>query len=63
MYWPLIKNTLTFFDRFKAASHLLFSSRLTNGIKVHEFEKQWSDWLGIKYSLYVSSGSTANFLY
>lgn len=62
MYWPLIKNTLTFSDRFKAATHLLFSPRLTNGKKVIEFEKQWSNWLGVKYSIYVSSGSTANFL-
>ena len=38
------------------------NSRLTNGPKVAEFEKQWSDWLGVKHSLMVSSGSTANFL-
>jgi CDP-6-deoxy-D-xylo-4-hexulose-3-dehydrase len=44
------------------AKFVLFTSRLTNGPKVKEFENQWSNWLGCKYSLYVSSGSTANSL-
>lgn len=29
---------------------------------VKEFEDAWSEWLGCKYSLYVTSGSTANLL-
>jgi len=33
---------------------------LTNGPKVREFEKAWSEWLGVKYSLFVNSGSSAN---
>jgi CDP-6-deoxy-D-xylo-4-hexulose-3-dehydrase len=62
MYWPLMKDTITFADRFKMAKFLLFTSRLTNGPKVKQFENQWSKWLGCEYSLYVSSGSTANSL-
>jgi CDP-6-deoxy-D-xylo-4-hexulose-3-dehydrase len=62
MYWPLMKDTITFTDRLKMAKFVLFTSRLTNGPKVKEFENQWSNWLGCKYSLYVSSGSTANSL-
>lgn len=34
--------------------------RLTNGPKVKEFEKKWSEWLGVKHSLFVNSGSSAN---
>jgi CDP-6-deoxy-D-xylo-4-hexulose-3-dehydrase len=60
--WPLMKNNITFADRLKLAKFVLFSDRFTNGKKVREFESKWNDWLGSKYSLYVSSGSTANYL-
>jgi len=62
MYWPLMKDTITLKDRLKMAAFVLTSSRLTNGPKVRQFEKKWSEWLGVKHSLYVSSGSTANSL-
>jgi CDP-6-deoxy-D-xylo-4-hexulose-3-dehydrase len=62
MYWPLMKDTITLTDRIKMAKFLLFTSKLTNGPKVREFEEKWSNWLGSDYSLYVSSGSTANSL-
>ncbi|SVD70805.1 uncharacterized protein METZ01_LOCUS423659, partial [marine metagenome] len=35
---------------------------LTNGPNVRAFEKEWSDWLGVKYSVFVNSGSSANLL-
>jgi len=60
--WPLMKDTVTLSDRLKLAKFVLTSSKLTAGPKVKEFEKKWSDWLGCDYSLFVSSGSTANFL-
>jgi CDP-6-deoxy-D-xylo-4-hexulose-3-dehydrase len=34
--------------------------RLTNGPMVKQFEEQWSNWLGVKYSLFVNSGASAN---
>ena len=34
--------------------------KLTNGPKVVEFEKQWSEWVGVKHSLFVNSGASAN---
>ena len=34
--------------------------RLTNGPKVVEFEKKWSEWLGVKHSVFVNSGTSAN---
>lgn len=61
-YWPLMEDTITLSDRIKMAHFLLTNSRLTNGPKVREFETAWSQWLGVKHSLYVSSGSTANSL-
>ena len=35
---------------------------LTQNRNVKIFEKKWSKWLGVKYSLFVNSGSSANFL-
>ena len=35
---------------------------LTQSKKVREFEKKWSNWLGVKYSTFVNSGSSANFI-
>jgi len=60
--WPLMKNNITFGDRFNLAKFVLTSDRFTNGKHVRKFESKWNDWLGSKYSLYVSSGSTANYL-
>ena len=60
--WPLMKNTLSFMDRLKLAKFILTSEKYTQGEKVEQFEHEWSNWLGCKHSLYVTSGSTANFL-
>ena len=35
---------------------------LTNGPKVREFEAAWSKWLGVKHSVFVNSGASANLL-
>ena len=35
---------------------------LTQNKKVIKFEEEWSKWLGVKYSVFVNSGSSANFL-
>ena len=35
---------------------------LTQSNKVKEFEKKWSNWVGVKYSVFVNSGSSANFI-
>ena len=60
--WPLMKDTLTWRDRWKLAKFVMTADRFTQGKKVEEFEQAWSDWLGVNYSLFVTSGSTANFL-
>ena len=57
-----MKNAITLIDKLKLVWFILTTNRFTNGPKVKEFEKKWCEWLGCKYSLYVSSGSTANSL-
>jgi len=60
--WPLMKNSISFGDRLKLAKFVLTSNKFTQGKNVEKFVKQWSNWIGCKYSLFVTSGSTANFL-
>jgi len=61
-YWSLMEDAVSFTDRLKVAKFIMTSSRLTQGKEVKKFEEQWSEWLGVKHSLFVSSGSTANTL-
>ena len=62
MKWPLMKDALTIWDKLKLIKFILETGKYTNGQKVRDFEEAWSKWLGCKYSVYVSSGSTANLL-
>lgn len=62
MQWPLMHSSITWRDKYELIKFIIFSDRFTNGPKVREFEAAWSKWLGSEYSLYVSSGSTANSL-
>lgn len=62
IFWPLMKNCITADDKTAMIEFIQKSDRFTNGPQVKEFEKQWSKWLGVDFSLFVSSGSTANFL-
>ena len=57
-----MKDNMTLTDRLSLAKFVLTSNRFTNGPKVLEFENAWSEWLGCEHSLFVSSGSTANYL-
>jgi CDP-6-deoxy-D-xylo-4-hexulose-3-dehydrase len=36
--------------------------RLTQSSNVRAFEQEWSKWLGVKYSVYVNSGASANLI-
>lgn len=60
--WPLMKNTISLKDKLVMIWFIATTNKFTNGSKVIEFESQWNQWLGSSYSLYVSSGSTANSL-
>jgi CDP-6-deoxy-D-xylo-4-hexulose-3-dehydrase len=35
---------------------------LTHGANVRAFEEEWSNWLGVKHSVFVNSGASANLL-
>tara|TARA_B100000959_G_scaffold59930_2_gene62915 strand:+ start:1900 stop:3078 length:1179 start_codon:yes stop_codon:yes gene_type:complete len=60
---PLMHSNFTKSDAF-AAKKLFNKSDLilTQSKKVKEFEKKWSEWLGVKHTVFVNSGSSANFL-
>jgi len=62
MWWPLMQTAITESDKKTLVDFIYSSDRYTCGNMVKEFEDAWSAWLGCKYSLYVTSGSTANFL-
>ena len=56
----LVKDTINSEDIEKLISWLQTNPRLTKGELTVEFEKEWSKWLGKKYSVFVNSGSSAN---
>ena len=57
-----MQNAITTSDKETLVNFIYASDKYTSGPKVKEFEDAWSKWLGCKYSLYVTSGSTANLL-
>jgi len=60
--WPLINDNVIQKDREVLSNFILSNQRLTNGLKVREFEDMWSKWLGTKHSVMVNSGASGNFL-
>jgi len=62
MKYPLMRNNITKSDRTSLINFLKKNDKLTQGPYVREFEKKWSKWLGVKYSVFVNSGSSANLL-
>ena len=60
--WPLINDNVSQKDREVLSDFILSNQRLTNGLKVREFEDIWSKWLGTKHSVMVNSGASGNFL-
>ena len=60
MKHSLMNNNITPDDNKSVINFLKKNPRLTNGEMVKNFEKKWSKWLGVKYSVFVNSGSAAN---
>jgi len=60
--WPLINDNITHEDRKILSEFVLSTDRFTNGPMVKEFEKAWSSWLGVKHTVFVNSGASANFI-
>ena len=59
---PLMYDNISIEDRKIAANYIRKSNIFTQSKKVKEFEQKWSKWLGVKYSVFVNSGSSANYL-
>jgi len=58
---PLMQNNITRDDLDAVIKHLQQDDPiLTQSRNVQAFEKEWSEWLGVKYSVFVNSGSSAN---
>ena len=56
----LVKDTISEGDILKLIEWLKGNPKLTKGDLTVEFEKKWSEYLGVKYSVYLNSGSSAN---
>ena len=60
---PLMRNNISRNDLDKVIKHLKKKDpMLTQHDNVRLFEKKWSNWLGVKYSVFVNSGSSANYI-
>ena len=63
MMHPLMKNNVSREDLNLVIEHLKQDDpKLTNGPLCRKFEEEWSEWLGVKHSVFVNSGSSANLL-
>ncbi len=63
IFFPLMKNNINVDDLKKVKAFLSDENIiLTQSSNVEKFEKKWSEWLGVKYSVFVNSGSSANLL-
>lgn len=59
--WPLMVNNVQREDLDSLIEHLKQEDpKLTHGPKVREFEEKWSEWLGVKHSVMLNSGASAN---
>ncbi len=63
MKFPLMRNNILREDLDAVIEHLKQDDPiLTHGANVRAFEAEWSEWLGVKYSVFVNSGASANLL-
>ena len=61
---PLMDNNISTNDVSEIISFLKKNKKriFTQSKKVKDFENKWSRWLGVKHSVFVNSGSSANYL-
>ena len=63
MKFPLMRNNILREDLDAVIAHLKQDDPiLTQSANVRAFEAEWSEWLGMKYSVFVNSGASANLL-
>jgi CDP-6-deoxy-D-xylo-4-hexulose-3-dehydrase len=56
----LVEDTIDKKDIDNLIEWLKTNPKLTKGDLTIEFEKKWSEYLGVKYSVFINSGSSAN---
>jgi len=59
---PLMESNITADDRQAVIDFLQGDPILTQSAQVRAFEKEWSEWLGVRHSVFVNSGASANFI-
>lgn len=59
---PLMENNITAADRNAVIEFLKDDPILTQSANVRAFEQEWSAWLGVRHSVFVNSGASANFI-
>lgn len=59
---PLMENNITAEDRAAVIEFLKNDPILTQSSNVRAFEQEWSEWLGVRHSVFVNSGASANFI-
>lgn len=63
MRFPLMRNNILREDLDTLIEYLKQDDpMLTHGANVRAFEQEWSQWLGVKYSVFINSGASANLL-
>lgn len=63
MKYPLMRNNILREDLDAVIEHLKQDDPiLTHGAHVRAFETEWSAWLGVRHSVFVNSGASANLL-
>jgi CDP-6-deoxy-D-xylo-4-hexulose-3-dehydrase len=61
--WPLMQDNITRADLDAVIEFLRQDDPiLTQASNVRAFEQAWSEWLGVRHSVFVNSGSSANLL-
>ena len=59
---PLVNDTISNQELNDLADWIKTIPRLTKGPLNDEFQQVWSNWLNVKHSVFVNSGSSANLL-
>jgi len=57
-----MENNITRGDIDVLIEFLKGKPRLTQSSNVEAFEREWSEWLGVRYSVFVNSGASANLI-
>ena len=60
--FPMTKDTISKQDLFELSDWIKKNPKLTMGDLTKEFESKWSKYISVNYSVFLNSGSSADFL-